>query len=106
MIDLKTKYLKIYGVLDQHQGDQIYQSVFNNVCRGRTTFIIDLAHVPLVDNSGLSFLIVAMKAARNAGGDLYLTAVSRPALKFLKSKYLDNLFKCTDRSLALCTVNS
>lgn len=95
----KAKYLKVYGILDQYQGEHIYSSVFNSILQGKTTFVVDLEHVPLVDNTGLSLLLTALKAARNAGGEIHLTAVSRPAHHFLESKCLASLFKLTDRTM-------
>lgn len=101
-MDSKAKYVKVYGILDQHQGDQVYQSISQSISKGKTTFVVDLEHVPLIDNVGLSLLITALKIVRHAGGELYLTAVSRSAQAFLESKCLHNLFKIRGRSLALC----
>src|SRR5262245_60928843 len=65
--------------------------------RGERYFIINLANVSYLDNSGLGQLCWIYTVARNRGGDMKLLNPT-PRMKHLLSiTKLDSIFECFDR---------
>jgi anti-sigma B factor antagonist len=54
--------------------------------------IVDLAGLEFIDTSGLAALVLARKHARQAGGDLLLTAPQQPVLRMLTITRLIEVF--------------
>jgi anti-sigma B factor antagonist len=60
---------------------------------GQPKIIVDLSEIAFVDSAGLGALIGGMRAARQAGGDLYLVNPSVQARTLLSLTSLDQLLK-------------
>jgi anti-sigma B factor antagonist len=58
---------------------------------GYPRIVVDLGEVDFLDSSGLGALIGGLKAARVAGGDLRIAAVTEPVRRVLKLTNLDRV---------------
>ena len=54
--------------------------------------IVDMAGVSYIDSSGVASLVESLQAARKAGCEFALAAVSEPALRVLHLARLDTVF--------------
>ncbi|MGH9230977.1 MAG: STAS domain-containing protein [Acidimicrobiales bacterium] len=54
--------------------------------------VVDLAQTKFIDSSGLAVLVVALKRARELGGDIVLRSPADPVRKVLDICGLDQLF--------------
>jgi anti-anti-sigma factor len=68
--------VRLAGQLDLFAAADVKQRLVAAVDGGHRRLVLDLAEVSFIDSSGLGTLIGALKAARQAGGDL---RIARPA---------------------------
>lgn len=71
--------------------EQLRGLVQSGYCR----IVVDLAGVESIDSSGLGALVSGLKAARQAGGDLLITAPSAQVVAVLELTNLDKVLKAT-----------
>ena len=72
---------------------QLRQAVDQLVVSGSARIVVDLSATEFVDSSGLGALIGGLKAARLAGGDLRIAAMTEPVRKVLKLTNLDRVLR-------------
>ena len=63
---------------------------------GRVRLVFDLSGVELVDSSGLSVLVTALKKARDAGGDVALVGLTDPVRSLIELTRLQSAFAMFD----------
>lgn len=63
---------------------------------GKTRIVVDLAGVESIDSSGLGALISGIKAARQGGGDLRVTAPGEQVIAVLELSNLDRVLQVYD----------
>ena len=66
------------------------------VGRGERFFLMNLANVSYMDNSGLGQLCLIYTIARNRGGDVKLLKPTERIKKLLNITKLDSVFECFD----------
>lgn len=66
------------------------------VARGNVRVVVDLSAVDHIDSAGLSALISGLKAARQAGGSLFITKPSAPVRKILRLTNLHRVLESCD----------
>ncbi len=72
---------------------QLRKAVDELVAGGSPRIVVDLGATEFVDSSGLGALIGGLKAARLAGGDLRIAAMTEPVRKVLKLTNLDRVLR-------------
>ncbi len=72
---------------------QLRTAVDELVAAGSSRIVVDLGATEFVDSSGLGALIGGLKAARLAGGDLRIAAMSEPVRRVLKLTNLDRVLR-------------
>ena len=86
------------------------QIAWNLMERGERYFIINLADVSYLDNSGLGQLCWIYTVVRNRGGDMALLMPTSRIKKLLNITKLDTVFRCfefeTDAVVALLALRS
>src|SRR2546427_2522856 len=70
------------------------------IARGRRFFIISLANVAYMDNSGLGQLCLIYTIARNRGGDMKLLKPTERIRRLLQITKLDTVFQSFDSEAA------
>jgi anti-sigma B factor antagonist len=63
---------------------------------GRFRLVFDLSEVELVDSSGLSVLVTAVKKARGAGGDVALVRLTDSVRSLIERTHLQSAFSIFD----------
>jgi anti-sigma B factor antagonist len=63
---------------------------------GRSRLVMDMARVRFVDSSGLSVFVVALKAARAAGGDVVLLKLTPEVRSIVELTRLHRVFEIFD----------
>ena len=63
------------GRLDAFASPDVRRQIIEALAQRSPRVVIDLADVTLIDSSGLGALVVAMKRAREAGGDVALASL-------------------------------
>ncbi len=72
---------------------QLRKAVDDLVAAGNVRIVVDLGATEFVDSSGLGALIGGLKAARLAGGDLRIAAMTEPVRRVLKLTNLDRVLR-------------
>jgi anti-sigma B factor antagonist len=81
------------SVLEQ----DLRRRVWELIERGERNFIISLANVSYMDNSGLGQLCLIYTVLRNRGGDVKLLKPTTRIKRLLGITKLDTVFQCFDR---------
>lgn len=78
-----VQVLQPSGVLNSAQGNKIRQEIGSLLEEGAKLVLLDLQDVTFIDSSGLGALVMAFKAARTSGGQLFLCSVGdQPRMLF------------------------
>jgi anti-sigma B factor antagonist len=64
--------------LNARNADEARAFLRDLIASGQTRLVLDLSGMSFLDSSGLSSVLFAMKAVRNAGGELRLCGLSEP----------------------------
>jgi anti-anti-sigma factor len=83
--------VKPEGRLTAPSVPQLRAAVDDLVGAGTARIVVDLSATEFIDSSGLGALIGGLKAARVAGGDLRIAAVTEPVRRVLKLTNLDRV---------------
>jgi anti-anti-sigma factor len=83
--------VRLAGQLDLFAAADVKQRLVAAVDGGHRRLVLDLAEVSFVDSSGLGTLIGALKAARQAGGDLRIARPAEQARVVLELTTLDRV---------------
>ena len=75
MTEIRTAVLQPTGRLNMVAAPAFKNLVEETVAAGETHIVVDLGQVTFIDSSGLGALISALKATRQAGGDLRIADV-------------------------------
>lgn len=81
----------VNGRLDLVSAGIFSAAVTRTVASGRSKIIVDLAHVPFIDSSGLGALVGALKRTRDAGGELRIAGALPDVLDILTLMRLDRV---------------
>lgn len=76
--------------------DGLRQQLHTLVEGGAVRLVVDLSRVDSIDSSGIGALISGLKAARRAGGDLFLATPSAPVAGLLELMNLHDLLITAD----------
>ncbi len=83
--------ISVSGRLDAQEANQLRARLEEAQKGGTTTFYLTMSEVDFMDSAGLSSVISGLKAARVAGGELYLIAPSESVKKVLEYTLLDRI---------------
>jgi anti-sigma B factor antagonist len=89
--DGTTASVTIHGSLESATADELRQRLHELIDAGHGRLDLDLAGVWFVDGAGVGVLVGALKAQREMGGELIVTATSAPVRSVLKVAGLDEL---------------
>ncbi len=84
------------GRLDMMSAPSLRDELRTAVARGNTRLVVDLSGVDHIDSAGLSALISGLKAARQAGGSLFITKPSTQVRRILKLTNLHRVLESHD----------
>lgn len=70
------------------------------IAQGNTSLVLDLAQVEMMDSSGLSTLVTALKEVDRAGGRVVLAALSEDVRGLLEITQLHQVFEIFEDTLA------
>lgn len=84
------------GSLDRRGAAALRDDVHALISNGARQLLVDLSGVAMLDSSGMSVLIAAMKAARNNGGDLRVAGANARVVALLKLAKLYEVLKPVD----------
>ena len=88
-----TVVLRPNGRLNMVAAPDLRDQLRNLVQSGSSRVVVDLSEVESIDSSGLGALISGLKAARNAGGDLRISAPSAQVMAVLELTNLNRVLK-------------
>ena len=71
----------------------LYESLDGYIKKERDQCVINLSMVKYMDSSGLGILIKILTKFRNAGGEVFLEAISDPVNKLLLMTKLNSIFE-------------
>ncbi|WP_045233749.1 STAS domain-containing protein [Deinococcus pimensis] len=83
--------ITLAGRLDLVSAAAAKRGITDAVAQGARRLVVDLHRVTFIDSSGLSSLVAALKAARQAGGDLRIARPNEQALVILQMTTLDRV---------------
>lgn len=86
------------GRLDMMSAPALREHLHTEVQRGNTRLVVDLSVVDHIDSAGLSALISGLKAARQAGGSLFITKPSAQVRKILQLTNLHRVLETHDQA--------
>lgn len=88
--------LRLDDLLQESQNQEIIHEVEQDLEAGRRYFVIDLAPMPYMNSTGLSFLISVLTRARSAGGEVVLANLAEPITKILLITRLQTMFQVVE----------
>lgn len=71
-----VKIIQPSGILDGILGSQLRQEVEQAAQAGAKAVLVDFTEVTFMDSSGLGTLVMTLKIAREAGGNLFLCSIN------------------------------
>ena len=74
------------------ENDRLRTLLFDEINAGHTNLVLDFHDVEFVDSSFLGLLIIVLKRATSAGGDLKLCCLRKPLQDIFGLMRLDRLF--------------
>ena len=90
-LNATTVHFTVKGRLDLEDAPKFRQLLQEAQQGGASHYAVSMDEVDFVDSSGLSALVSGLKAARSAGGELYLIAPSAPVSKLLELTLLNQV---------------
>jgi len=91
--DPRTLHLALRGDLDSDGARVVRRALETHIAAGRLDVTIDLDRVGFLDSSGLASLIVALRRARERGGDIRVEATNPRIRRLLEVTALSRVFK-------------
>lgn len=88
-----TAVVRLDGRLDLVSAGEAKQRMVETVEGGQRRLVVDMGNVDFVDSSGLGAIIGALKAARQAGGDLRIARPTSQLLSILELTMLDRVLR-------------
>ena len=88
--------VKLTGPLDFDTVTEIRPVLVPKVTEGGSNLIFDMAEVDFVDSSGVGFLVLLLKAARERDRRFILANLLPQAVDLLEITHLDGVFEITD----------
>lgn len=79
------------GRLNMVSAPLLREAVTEAIAAGRPRIVVDLSGVEFMDSSGLGALVGCLKSARQAGGDLRISAPSEQVVMVLQLSNLDRI---------------
>lgn len=79
------------GRLNMVSAPVLRQAVTESIAGGRPRIVVDLSGIEFMDSSGLGALVGCLKTARQAGGDLRISAPSDQVVMVLQLSNLDRI---------------
>lgn len=79
------------GRLNMVSAPLLREAVTEAIAGGRPRIVVDLSGVEFMDSSGLGALVGCLKTARQAGGDLRISAPSDQVVMVLQLSNLDRI---------------
>ncbi|MDM7913800.1 MAG: STAS domain-containing protein [Candidatus Eisenbacteria bacterium] len=86
----------------QHETAELARQVDEALARGDKALVVDLSGVKYANSSGLGTLVAAHLKAREMGGVLYLTGVSKRIYNILEITRLAGVFKVAETEDEAC----
>ncbi|KZC95100.1 MULTISPECIES: STAS domain-containing protein [Clavibacter] len=90
----------VTGMLNMASAPELREAVHDALAGGASRIVVDLAEVDFIDSSGLGALIAGLKSARDAGGDLRLSAPGPQVAMVLQLSNLDRVLIASPTSEA------
>lgn len=84
------------GRLNMMTAPELRGQLHSLVESGSAQVVVDLADVEFIDSSGLGALISGLKAARQAGGDLRISAPNKQVVSVLELTNLNRVLRAHD----------
>ena len=91
--DQGTTLVNIEGRLDAAAAPTFKQQIADAIAQGNIRLVLHLAHVSFMDSTGLGALVSALKATRQAKGDISLVAPSTQVQRLFQLTAMDRVFK-------------
>ncbi|AJW80090.1 STAS domain-containing protein [Clavibacter michiganensis] len=83
------------GMLNMAAAPELRQAIHDALDPAPARIVVDLAGVDFIDSSGLGALIAGLRAARDAGGDLRISAPGPQVAMVLQLSNLDRVLIST-----------
>ncbi len=100
----RVSVVAVKGRVDSATSGELETTLKRLAEKAQTNLVLDLAGVEFLSSSGLRVLVTAMKAARQAGGDLVIARPAEQAADAISIAGLDTLFKSyPDREAAVAS---
>lgn len=84
--------VKVHGEVDVYTAPKMKEEMQRCIDTGLTNVVVDLAGVAYMDSSGLGVLIGALKRAREAGGELIVSAPNARIARIMDVTGLGRIF--------------
>jgi anti-anti-sigma factor len=100
----RVTVVTVRGRVDSSTSGELEATLRKLAEKAQTNVVMDLGGVEFLSSSGLRVLVTALKAARQAGGDVVLARPAEQAADAISIAGLDTLFKSfPDREAAVAS---
>lgn len=88
-----VKTIEPSGILDGTKAKQFREEIISLVESGAETILVDFRDITFMDSSGLGALVVALKAVRAEGGQLFLCSLNNQVKMLLEITSMNKVFQ-------------
>lgn len=88
-----VKVVQPSGILDSTNGNQLRRDVSDAIASGAETVLIDCQDLVFMDSSGLSALVMILKAVREAGVKLSLCSINDQLRMLFELTSMESVFE-------------
>ncbi len=86
--------LTVTGSIDAATSGELAAALDGQTAAGHIRLVVDLSAVDYVSSAGLRALLIALKAARQAGGDLHIAGAQQDVKRVLELAGITGLIRC------------
>ena len=94
--DGNVTVIAVEGSIDALTADAFLESMQEQLAAGHYRLVIDLSQVSYASSAGLRAILVALKEARQEGGDLTLAAVQKGVYRVFEMSGFNSILKIFD----------
>ncbi|GAB4475542.1 MAG: hypothetical protein Kow00124_16660 [Anaerolineae bacterium] len=86
--------LCVSGSIDAASSGDLAAVLNDETAAGRVRLVVDLSAVDYISSAGLRAVLAALKAARQAGGDLHIAGAQQDVKRVLELAGITGLIRC------------
>lgn len=89
----KIEVIQPSGILDSISGNELRQQAIELANKNINIILIDCQDITFMNSAGIGALVAALKAVRNAGGELYICSLNNQVEIIFQMTKMNRIFQ-------------